>query len=217
VISLKARYLHITVAVGAPVKAWCLHTTIAVEGPCENKGCWWQQLLVVPLKAHYLQIAVVVRGPFERKVLTYFSFFWGPLWKQSTYLWSALQYFIWVNNRFFTKNKENLRVQHLKEGPPKRRGPRQVRRSPPIKHITYCKTTFLALPCLSYTLFNRPVVGKTALLRLRSQQTHYYYRIATKLAKSMSMSVVVVSIKYRWRDKLCCKKVLTEQQIMTLW
>jgi len=78
VVSLKARYLHITVAVGVPVKAWCLHTTTAVEGPFENKSCWWQQLLVVPLKAHYLQIAVVVRGPFERKVLTYFSFFRGP-------------------------------------------------------------------------------------------------------------------------------------------
>jgi len=76
---LKARYLHITIAVRAPVKAWCLHTTIAVGDPFENKGCRWQQLLVVPLKAHYLQIAVVVRGPFEGKVLTYFSFFRGPL------------------------------------------------------------------------------------------------------------------------------------------
>jgi len=27
-------------------------------------------------------------------------------------------------------------------------------------------------------------VGKTALLRLKSQQTHYYYRYKTKLAKA---------------------------------
>jgi len=50
--------------------------------------------------------------------------------------------------------------------------------------IKYSKTTFLALPCLSYIIFNRPVVGKTALLRQKSQQTHYYYRIANKLAKA---------------------------------
>jgi len=31
---------------------------------------------------------------------------------------------------------------------------------------------------------NRPVVGKTALLRHKSQQTPFYYRIATKLAKA---------------------------------
>jgi len=53
-----------------------------------------------------------------------------------------------------------------------------------IYQIKYCKTTFLTLPCLSYILFNRPVVGKTSVLRLKSQQTHYYYRIATKLAKA---------------------------------
>ena len=46
-----------------------------------------------------------------------------------------------------------------------------------------CKTTFLALPRLSYITFNRPVVGKTALLRQKSQQTPYYYRIASKLVK----------------------------------
>jgi len=38
--------------------------------------------------------------------------------------------------------------------------------------------------CLSYILFNHPVVGKTALLRQKSQQTHHYYRIANKLAKT---------------------------------
>jgi len=32
-------------------------------------------------------------------------------------------------------------------------------------------------------LLNRPAVGKTALLRQKSQQTRYYYRIATKRAK----------------------------------
>jgi len=41
--------------------------------------------------------------------------------------------------------------------------------------------------CLSYILFNRPVVGKTALLRQKSQQTHYYYITATKLAKHINI------------------------------
>jgi len=50
-----------------------------------------------------------------------------------------------------------------------------------IYQTKYCKTTFLALPCISYILFNRPVAGKTALLSQKSQQTHYY-RIATKHA-----------------------------------
>jgi len=53
-----------------------------------------------------------------------------------------------------------------------------------IYQTKYCKTTFRALPCLSSMLFNRPVVGKTALLRQKSQQAHYYYRIANKLAKA---------------------------------
>ena len=50
---------------------------------------------------------------------------------------------------------------------------------------TYCKTAFLALPRLSYIIFNRPVVeGKTTLVRPKSQQTHCYYISATKLAKA---------------------------------
>jgi len=53
-----------------------------------------------------------------------------------------------------------------------------------IYQTKYCKTTFLVSPCLCYILFNRPVVGKTALLRQKSQQTHYYYRTATKIAKA---------------------------------
>jgi len=53
-----------------------------------------------------------------------------------------------------------------------------------IYQTKYCKTTFLALPCLSYILFNRPVVGNTALLTQKSQIKQHYYRIATKLAKA---------------------------------
>ena len=53
-----------------------------------------------------------------------------------------------------------------------------------IYHTKNCKTTFLALPHLSYIIFNRPVVGKTTLLRQKSQQAHCYYRIATKHAKA---------------------------------
>jgi len=53
-----------------------------------------------------------------------------------------------------------------------------------VYQTKYCKTTFLALPRLSYIIFNRPVVGKTKLLRQKSQQTHYYCRIATKLANA---------------------------------
>jgi len=53
-----------------------------------------------------------------------------------------------------------------------------------IYQTKYCKTTFLALPRLSYIIFNCPVVGKAMSLHQKSQQTHYYYRIATKLAKA---------------------------------
>jgi len=51
-----------------------------------------------------------------------------------------------------------------------------------IDQNKYCKTTFLALPRVSYIIFNRPVVGKI-LLRQKSQQAHFYYIITTKLAK----------------------------------
>jgi len=33
-------------------------------------------------------------------------------------------------------------------------------------------------------MFNRSVVGKTTLLRQKSQQAHYYYRILTKFEKA---------------------------------
>jgi len=53
-----------------------------------------------------------------------------------------------------------------------------------IYQTKYCKTTFLASPCRCYILFNHPVVDKTSLLYQKSQQTYYYYRIATKFAKA---------------------------------
>jgi len=60
-----------------------------------------------------------------------------------------------------------------------------------IYQTKYCQTTFVALPCLSYIIFNRPVVVKTKLFCQKLQPAHYY-RIATKLAKS-NKSVVSVS------------------------
>jgi len=53
-----------------------------------------------------------------------------------------------------------------------------------IYQTKYCKNTFLALTRLSYITFNRQVVSKTTLLRQKLQQSHDYYRIATKLAKA---------------------------------
>jgi len=63
-----------------------------------------------------------------------------------------------------------------------------------IYQSKYCKTMFLALPCLSYKIFNRPGVGKaTVLSRNRNKPI-----IITELqlnTQSISISVVVVSIK----------------------
>jgi len=59
---LKAKYLHITDAVGAPLKAEYLHTTVVVE------------------------------RSFERRVPAY----------------DLLQSIIRVDNKFFTKNEENV-------------------------------------------------------------------------------------------------------------
>jgi len=53
-----------------------------------------------------------------------------------------------------------------------------------IHQTKYCKTMFLALPRIAYIIFNRAVVGKTTLLRQKSQQAHYCHKIATKPAKA---------------------------------
>jgi len=61
-----------------------------------------------------------------------------------------------------------------------------------IYQTKYCNTTYLALPSQSYIIFNRPAVGKTTLLRQKSQQTHYYHRIATKLAKAYKYRLLLL-------------------------
>jgi len=43
-----------------------------------------------------------------------------------------------------------------------------------IYQTKHSKATFSALPRLCYIILNRPVVGKTILLRHKSQQTYYY-------------------------------------------
>ena len=56
-------------------------------------------------------------------------------WKQSTNLWSASEYIIWVDKKFFTNSEENIRAKYL-EGGPIKGGPGQVPRLPPLKSTT---------------------------------------------------------------------------------
>jgi len=52
------------------------------------------------------------------------------------------------------------------------------------KKVLYCKTMFLAFPRLGYFICNLLVMGKTVLLRRKSQQANYYFKFATKPAKA---------------------------------
>jgi len=63
-----------------------------------------------------------------------------------------------------------------------------------------CKTTFLALPRLSYIIFNHPVVGK-ATFASEIAANPSLLQNCKYTCKSMSISLVVVSIKHRWREK----------------
>jgi len=74
-------------------------------------------------------------GPFESIVSTHCSCCWGPLWRQSTWLWCGTKNITRIDNKFFTEDEENLRAKHLEEVPNKG-GPWQVRRSPSHKHTT---------------------------------------------------------------------------------
>jgi len=44
----------------------------------------WERLVGAPLKAEHLDIAGNIVGPVKIRVLTNYSCYWGPLWKQST-------------------------------------------------------------------------------------------------------------------------------------
>jgi len=90
---VKAKFSHITIAVGGPLKTEYLQATVSFGAP---------------LKVDYLQIAVVVvGGPFESKVPAYYSFFWGSFENIIlTYDLLCRTLYKWIIS--FTKNKENL-------------------------------------------------------------------------------------------------------------
>jgi len=156
-VALKGRYLHVTVAVGGPFDSivlahykCCLgplwkHITCTLQYCC----CWW------PLWTQgTYTFKVAAGGPFESKVLTHYNCCWTvPLKARYLHITFAVLYIVWVNKKFFIKNKEDLRAWHLK-GDPKKGGPSHVPRSPPLKHTTACKPRMALLSFLGiYSCF----------------------------------------------------------------
>ena len=93
-------------------------------------SCWgplWKQvtfklqlLLGTPLKVKYLHSTVSVRGPFESRVFSY------------DLLCSTL--YEWIIS--FSSKIRKIYARNISRGAPKKGGPRQVPRSPPLKHTT---------------------------------------------------------------------------------
>ena len=135
---VKARYLHITLAVGAPLKARYLHITLAVGGSFKFK---------------YLHTTISFRGPsmkFNSRVHTYFSYCWGPFESKvpahynicrGPFESKILAYALLCSTlreciiRLSPKIR-NIYARNTSRGAPKKGGPRQVPRSPSLKHTT---------------------------------------------------------------------------------
>ena len=84
-VSLKTRYLHITVDVGSPFESRALTHCSCYWGPLQMQSTYaLQWLLGAPLKEEHLYTAVAVGDPFECRVLTHYKSCWGPFWNQNT-------------------------------------------------------------------------------------------------------------------------------------
>ena len=97
VASLKARYLHIKVAVGGPFEIKVLTQYDCCGGALKQSTYTLQLRLRAPLKAEYLHTTVSFThfsgywGPsFESMLPSNCSCCWGHLWKQSTCTWQFL-------------------------------------------------------------------------------------------------------------------------------
>ena len=94
-----------------------------------------------PFKANYLQIAVAVGAPFKVKYLHITLSVGGPFGSRvftDDLLCSTL--YEWITS--FSSKIRKIYARITSRGPPKRGGPRQVLRSPPLKHTTAPKCSF---------------------------------------------------------------------------
>jgi len=76
---------YITIAVGAPVKARCLHITVVVRGPFESIVLAHYSCFPWSLEFKALTHCNCWWWPFESKVLTHYNCCWGPLWTEGVY------------------------------------------------------------------------------------------------------------------------------------
>jgi len=124
---------------GAPLKAEFLHVSF-FQGPLQRS-----------FKAEYLHNSVVLGGPFEKRLPSNCSCCWRPLWKQSictlisvgggAFESRVLGYDLLCSTLYewilgFSPKIRKIYTRNTSRGAPKEGGPRQVPRSPPLKHTT---------------------------------------------------------------------------------